>query len=140
MSVSDLVGGLVSEAREDMADARANPGREVAETLILGLVGLAWLVRSETHIIAWLVLTDDPDPHPVATDWGVAASAVTAATAAERHRLGLATCLVGLASIWTLAPVLRLWQYGLVPGLVLLANAAVLVGDPVLVQVLPAGD
>jgi hypothetical protein len=137
VSVSDLAARLREQLREDAADARANPGREMVETVILGLVGLGWLLRSTAHVYGFLLLTDDEDPHPLTTEWGVASSAVPAASADQRWRMAVGTC--GLAVLLAAAMRYRInmWQAGPVIGGLVLANWLVLVVDPILVQVLP---
>lgn len=140
MSASDLVERLHADLRDDLEETSEQPVRETAEAVVLGVVGLGWLLRSVTHVIGYLALTDAADPHPLATDWGVRASPVTAAHAGTRWRLGLASCGVGIVLCAGLAPgVGPLWDAGRLVGGVALANAGVLVGDPILVQVLPDG-
>jgi hypothetical protein len=137
VSVSDLAARLREQVREDAADARANPGREAVETVLLGLVGLGWLLRSTAHIYAYLLLTDDDDPHPLSTDWGLVNSAVRDADARQRWRMGVAACAVGVVLAVAMRYAVNLWRPGGLIGGLVLANWLVLVVDPITVQVLP---
>jgi hypothetical protein len=140
VSVSDLAARLREQLREDAADARANPGREMLETVILGLVGLGWLLRSVAHVYVFLLLTDDEDPHPLTTEWGLVNSAVRDADARQRWRMGVAACAAGVVLAAAMRYRIDIWQAGPVIGGLVLANWLVLVVDPILVQVLPDAE
>lgn len=139
MSASEsLLARLRTQLRDDAADVASNPGREAVETAILGLCGLGWLCRSVIHWTVWLELWAGEDPHPLAVDYGVAATPVVDATARQRWLLGLLCCAVGVgAALYARTMVGPLWDAGAVVGLLTLTNWGVLVLDPLLVQVLP---
>jgi hypothetical protein len=140
VSASDLADRLREQLREDAAAARANPGREVAETVILGVVGLGWLLRSVAHIYGYLIQTDDGDPHPLTTEWGVASSPVLAASPEQRWRMAVGTCGLAVLLAAAMQHRINIWQSGPVIGGLVLANWLVLVADPILVQLLPEGE
>lgn len=135
--MSELVARLRESLREDMDEAAANPGREAAETVILGLVGLGWLARTLVHLFAYLGAFAERDPHPLDVDYGLRASCVPA-DARERWWLGTASCLVAVVLGLGLSSSLALWSQGPAIGVMIVANWLVPVADPVLVQLLPA--